>query len=232
MGSDVSDLRDPQIRAALVAHILSADPTATVVHEIGMRWHSVRADVVAVGDMLSGFEIKSDGDSFARLRWQVKGYDGIFDYSTIVGARHLTKARGLLPASWGILVAEEAPDGARLRRDRLARRNESLDRKALVRQLWRDDAARMLRSQGIATRPRALVGELWERAEVLPIDVLREHVRAAIVAHGDAREDLKAVRAEARAERVRRDDALARFVARLNDAATPPVPSATLPRCS
>jgi hypothetical protein len=220
----VSDLRDPAIRDGLVEHLRSIQPAVTIVHEVGMRWHSVRADVVAVADdALHGFEIKSDGDSFARLRWQVKGYDGIFDFSTIVlTQRHLAKARVELPASWGILVAETIEeDGVHLRQERLAGRNEKLDPKALVRQLWRDDVVAMLRSQGIATRPRELVGELWDRAEVLPIDVIREHVRAAVVAHGDAREDLKERQAEARADRARRNEVLAIFVAKLGEQGAP-----------
>lgn len=214
----MTTLLDPEIRSALVEHLRTTDPAATVVHEVGMRWHSVRADVVAVSNMLHGFEIKSDGDSFARLRWQVKGYDALFDFSTIVlTPRHLAKARAALPASWGILVAEAIGDVIRLRQERPSTRNEALDRKALVRQLWRDDVVVLLRSKGIALRKRALVDELWERAETLPVDLLREHVRAAVVAHGDAREDLKERRAEEAAQRERRDRALGRFVARLGE---------------
>lgn len=175
---------DPAIRAALVAHLRATDPSAVVLHEVPLRWHSVRADIVSVSDDLRGFEIKSDADSFARLQQQIKGYDSVFDFSTIVvGAHRVAKARAALPTTWGILVAEPSAAGVILILERLATRNTSLDPVALVRQLWRPDLVALRRSVGLATDRRALVGDLWEHACELPIDVLRKAVRESAAAH-------------------------------------------------
>jgi hypothetical protein len=53
---------------------------------------------------ISGFEIKSERDSLARLRSQIPNYARCFDSLTLVApARHLNHAREMLPNWWGLM---------------------------------------------------------------------------------------------------------------------------------
>ncbi|WP_251153708.1 hypothetical protein [Cellulosimicrobium sp. Marseille-Q4280] len=111
-------LRDPQLRALLVAHLGPDGHRNRVRHEVEVRWSTpVRIDVLAVtgddplapsglrGGLMQAFEIKSDVDSVARLARQVIGYEQVAPRCWLVtGPRHHAKAAAMLPAHWGVLV--------------------------------------------------------------------------------------------------------------------------------
>lgn len=168
---------DPKIRAALVAHLRATDPSAAVLHEVPIRYASGsydagRADVLAVSDVVSGYEIKSDADSRARLARQVIAYGALCDFCTaVVGPRHLSHVRAELPATWGILVAEPAPGGVFLRRDRDAVRRIAVEPAAIARQLWREEGVALLKEHGVKVERRALVHHIWPLIEALPMEV-------------------------------------------------------------
>ena len=65
-----------------------------------------RADVILVRPLdLSGIEIKSDADTYARLKRQVKDYDRYFDYNYVaVGSRHGAHIAEHVPPWWGIIT--------------------------------------------------------------------------------------------------------------------------------
>lgn len=67
-----------------------------------------RADVVMVTpDALYGVEIKSDADTYTRLKRQVKDYNRFFDYNYIVaGTRHAMHVEEHVPLWWGIITVE------------------------------------------------------------------------------------------------------------------------------
>jgi len=67
-----------------------------------------RADVVMVTDRaLTGIEIKSDADTYARLARQVKDYNVFFDYNYIViGTSHAQHVFEHIPEEWGIITVE------------------------------------------------------------------------------------------------------------------------------
>lgn len=188
----MSDMRDPQIRAALVEHLRMHAPAATVRHEMVIRYArgrygEARADVVAIDAWLHGYEIKSDRDSRVRLPGQVAAYDALFDFNTLVcAARHVAGARVALPAWWGILVAESASGEVRLREERPAMRNGRVEPASLARQLHKGECIALLRANGVKVPTRTYVHHLWPQVETLPLDVLRAAVRASVVAHGDA----------------------------------------------
>ena len=75
-----------------------------------------RADVLGVLDgYFTGFEIKSDRDSYERLKTQVKDYDRFCDFCYIVaGASHRKHVAEHVPEYWGILVVTE--DGVEMER--------------------------------------------------------------------------------------------------------------------
>ena len=68
-----------------------------------------RADVVMVTeDSLYGIEIKSDADTYKRLKTQVKDYDKYYDYNYIVvGSTHALHVENYVPGHWGIVSVEE-----------------------------------------------------------------------------------------------------------------------------
>ncbi len=70
-----------------------------------------RADVVMVRPgLLVGIEIKSDADTYARLKRQTKDYDRFCDENYVaVGSTHAMHVGEHIPAWWGIIRA----DGAR-----------------------------------------------------------------------------------------------------------------------
>lgn len=67
-----------------------------------------RADVVMVlSDAVVGIEIKSDADTYARLKRQVRDYNQYFDYNyVVVGSTHAIHVAEHVPKWWGILSVE------------------------------------------------------------------------------------------------------------------------------
>ena len=68
-----------------------------------------RADAFAVTqEGLVGIEIKSDADSYARLKSQIRDYDAFFDRNiVVVGTSHATHIEEHVPSHWGIITVEE-----------------------------------------------------------------------------------------------------------------------------
>ncbi len=72
-----------------------------------------RADVVMITeDALFGIEIKSDSDTYARLKKQVKNYDMYYDRNIIVaGSSHGAHVSEHVPKYWGIITVEPDESG-------------------------------------------------------------------------------------------------------------------------
>jgi hypothetical protein len=61
-----------------------------------------RIDFLLVGGTLHGFEVKSDGDSLARLRDQERSYSMALEKVTLViGNRHVDRSVRVIPTWWG-----------------------------------------------------------------------------------------------------------------------------------
>ncbi len=67
-----------------------------------------RADIVMVTEeAIFGIEIKSDADTYARLKRQVRYYNKFFDYNIlVVGSTHAAHAEEHVPKHWGIISVE------------------------------------------------------------------------------------------------------------------------------
>lgn len=72
-----------------------------------------RADVVMITEeKLYGIEIKSDADTYARLKKQVKNYDMYYDRNIVVaGSSHAAHITEHVPKHWGIITVEADKDG-------------------------------------------------------------------------------------------------------------------------
>ena len=68
-----------------------------------------RADIMMViPSHVVGIEIKSDADTYARLKRQVKDYNQYFDYNYVVaGTSHAKHIEEHVPKWWGIITVEK-----------------------------------------------------------------------------------------------------------------------------
>lgn len=125
---DFATLNDADIRDKLsvwLAREFAHDDSTVVYHEFVVPRPSARADVAVVNGKLSGFEIKSDLDTLARLPQQIPSYNAVFEHVTLVTtATHLQKALARIPAWWGVLLARPLKP---LKLLRPARANKNLD---------------------------------------------------------------------------------------------------------
>ena len=102
-----------------------------------------RADVLMVTeDFLCGIEIKSDVDTYARHKSQVKDYDKFCDLNYVaVGSSHAMHIEEHVPAYWGIITIDEVngePDFYILRRPKP---NPKRKWEHKIRILWRRELA-------------------------------------------------------------------------------------------
>ena len=111
------------------------------------RTGSARADLVMITpQFLYGIEIKSDADSYTRLKKQVKNYDWYYDRNIIVvGSTHAVHVREHVPDTWGIISVELDEKG---RVDfyviREATDNPKVKDKRKITILWRTELNRLL----------------------------------------------------------------------------------------
>ncbi len=103
-----------------------------------------RADIVMVTrDGLYGIEIKSDADTYTRLKSQVKDYNRYFDFNIlVVGSSHASHAAEHVPKNWGIISVEKVAD----KLDFYDLREPSLTKAKLATQfhlLWRREIAQI-----------------------------------------------------------------------------------------
>ena len=114
MAKDKFTILDKDIREPLFDYIEEHFGKSRIFEEKTMG--RSRADLMVVlEDSLLGIEIKSDADSYVRLKSQVKDYDDYFDRNLIVvGSSHAAHVAEHVPDYWGIITVEESADGSGL----------------------------------------------------------------------------------------------------------------------
>lgn len=177
-------MRDTDLRTALLRILHrrhSRDPETLILQELGLRHGAARVDVAVVNGSLHGYELKSDSDSLVRLARQAYIYSSVLDRVTLIaGRRHVEEAMGLVPAWWGVQVAEMGLRGGVLFSSiRRPKNNPSQDILAVAKLLWREEALELLHQAGAAngfrSKPRAAI--YARLAEVVRPDILRFKVR-------------------------------------------------------
>ena len=100
-------LSDSEMREALFTYLDAKHAKIRIIDEkvIGKS----RADIMAVTDgIIIGYEIKSDLDTYARLKTQVRNYNKYFDVCyVVVGKSHQKGVIKHIPEFWGVLVVSE-----------------------------------------------------------------------------------------------------------------------------
>jgi hypothetical protein len=179
-------MRDPEIRAELHRRLSqrhTSGERVKIVDEMPVLTGACRIDVAVINGRLEGFEIKSEGDSLARLPRQALAYGRVFDRLTMVCAeRHLKAVLALLPEWWGVEVAEQRGTRTRIVRKRAARANPATESRAIAQLLWRSEALAALEemdaAHGLRSKPRRT---LWSAlAETASQRELRALVRETL----------------------------------------------------
>ena len=100
-----------------------------------------RADVVmVVPGALYGIEIKSDADTYARLKRQTEDYDLYYDYNLIVvGTSHAAHVEEHVPQWWGIITVEQEGEQTDFYFLRKPSVNPKLDWQHKIEILWRPE---------------------------------------------------------------------------------------------
>lgn len=104
-----------------------------------------RADIVMVTrDAIYGIEIKSDADTYARLKRQVRDYNKYFDYNLlVVGSTHAIHAMEHVPKHWGIVSVELIKDKMDFYEIRDPQKSPKATLKNQLPLLWRRELAQI-----------------------------------------------------------------------------------------
>lgn len=134
-------LHDADIREPLFSYLENRFGIIRILEEKTMG--KSRADVLMVKeDGIYGFEIKSDADTYARLKRQVRDYDRYYDYNyVVIGTTHVKHIEEHVPVYWGILVADREGDGIDFYEYRAPVKNPKVKWKWKITILWRIELA-------------------------------------------------------------------------------------------
>lgn len=99
-------LYDKDIREPLFLFLEERYGKARIIEEKEIR--RSRADVMLVVDnAVIGLEIKSDADTYARLKRQIRDYNAFFDMNyVVIGQSHMKHIEEHVPDFWGIISCE------------------------------------------------------------------------------------------------------------------------------
>lgn len=168
-------LYDKDIREPLFNYLEERYGKARMIEEKQMG--RSRADIVMVlpGE-LAGIEIKSDADTYARLKRQVKDYDRFFDRNYVVaGSTHAMHIGEHVPEYWGIISVEQMEEGVDFYMIREAARNPKMELELKLRILWRPELAHIQAICGMAKyggKSKEFVRN--KIAEGVPAEILNE----------------------------------------------------------
>jgi hypothetical protein len=185
-------LRDSEIRSALRAKLRSihSDEADTVIiDELSLCQGDARVDMAVVNGSFSGYEIKSDRDTLARLPNQLAAYELCFDAVTIVvGQRHVTECIKTLPHWWGIWEAVATDNGIQFGCWREPTPNPKVTAERVVQLLWKKEVRDALLKVSGDAPVKASRRELWAMLiAAVPAQELFRIVRSLIRARGDWR---------------------------------------------
>jgi hypothetical protein len=138
-----------------------------------------RADVYAVlPDRTVGFEIKSDADTYTRLKTQVRWYNRYFDYNYIViGTSHAMHIDEHIPDWWGIITAEEDENGIDLYTRRYPLPNPKRKLKDKLSLLWRPELTHIQeRNKMFRYKEKSKLFVQEKILEKIPEDLLHQEI--------------------------------------------------------
>lgn len=138
-----------------------------------------RADIMMViSSHVVGIEIKSDADTYARLRRQVKDYNQYFDYNYVVaGTSHAMHIEEHVPEWWGIITVEKIDGEADFYILRKPGENPDVNEKKKLSLLWRPELAHIQELNHLpGYRQRSKQFVIEKIALNVPQDILHEQI--------------------------------------------------------
>lgn len=132
-------MNDKSIREILISWLQATNHEIRIYQEKSIG--ASICDVMAVTDKLTGYEIKSDQDNYARLQDQVKAYDRFLDENyLVVSQSHSRSAESKVPCHWGILYIQN--DNITV--IRRAQKNKQVYRRSQLTVLWKLELKNLL----------------------------------------------------------------------------------------
>lgn len=132
-------MNDKSIREILISWLQATNHEIRIYQEKSIG--ASICDVMAVTDKLTGYEIKSDQDNYARLQDQVKAYDRFFDENyLVVSQSHSRSAESKVPCHWGILYIQN--DNITV--IRRAQKNKQVYHRSQLTVLWKLELKNLL----------------------------------------------------------------------------------------
>ncbi len=170
-------LHDSDIRDNLCLYLEEKYGEVRFFEELSMG--KSRADIVMVTrDAIYGIEIKSDADTYARLKRQVRDYNKYFDYNLLViGSTHATHAFEHVPKHWGIVSVELINNKMDFYPIRDSDKSSKVTLKNQLSLLWRREIAQIQQINQLhkyAGKSRAFVEEYV--LETVPHDLLKQQM--------------------------------------------------------
>lgn len=138
-----------------------------------------RADIMMVlPNGVAGIEIKSDADTYVRLKRQVRDYDRYFDCNYVVaGGSHGLHVSEHVPEWWGIITVEWAENGVDFYLLREAKANPKVDLGQKLALLWRPELAHIQEINGLAKYKQKSKAFVMEKLlEKVPKAALNEQI--------------------------------------------------------
>lgn len=107
-----------------------------------------RADIIMLTEnRLIGLEIKSDADTYERLKRQIRDYDKFCDENyVVIGKSHEKHVEEHIPAWWGILVVEARGSEIVISEKKAASPNLKVKKEHQIALLWRPELNNLLAS--------------------------------------------------------------------------------------
>ena len=139
-----------------------------------------RADIVMVSDEgIYGIEIKSDADSYARLKRQVRDYNRFYDYNIIaVGTRHAFHVHEHVPWWWGIITVELYDGKVDFYYARRPERNPERSMEDQLTMLWRPELVKIQEAFALpAYREKSKAFVQQKILEKLPEELVEKEIR-------------------------------------------------------
>lgn len=105
-----------------------------------------RADVLMLTkNLIIGLEIKSDADTYVRLKRQIRNYDKYCDANyVVIGKSHEKHIEDHIPEYWGILVVSVLGTEISIEEKREAGSNPKMKKELQATLIWRPELQRLL----------------------------------------------------------------------------------------
>lgn len=170
-------MNDKEMREPLFNYLENTQEKLRIFEELAIR-KSIADVVVVKENTLTGIEIKSDCDTYARLATQIKDYDHFFDYNYIaVGKSHIRQAHKHIPPKWGILCIYDSNGNIVVEEVRKPQPNTHTKVKYQIKLLWRLELNNILAKNNLPKyKQKSKLFVKQKILERLPEDVLKQNL--------------------------------------------------------